>query len=81
MVATGATFPIQSQAQQSEQIRIEDVCPTIGKRLKAQLASPLYKIALERKKQGDLLPMSRARLEYVAQLRGTLKAANCGNTA
>ncbi len=76
----GALLPPHSEAQQSEQIRIEQVCTVVGKRLRDQLANPLYSKALERKKNGNQLPMSRARLEYVTQLRAILKAAKCKNS-
>ena len=72
--------PAEAQYQGGEQIRIKDFCATYSKRLKAQLANPLYEKALIRKKQGKLLPMSRERLEYVERLRAGLRFGKCGNT-
>ena len=68
---------VSTKAQESLQIRIEDICRVGTERIKALTGTPLYQKALTAKKKNKLHPQQQERLRKVEMYRSMMRIGKC----
>ena len=68
---------VGTKAQESLQIRIEDICRVGTERVRTLTGTPLYQKALNVKKKGKLNPMQQERLRKVEMYRSMMQIGKC----
>ena len=66
-----------ANAQESLQIRIEDICRVGTERVRALTGTPLYQKALNAQKKGNPNPMQKERLQKVKMYRSMMQIGKC----
>ena len=68
---------VGTEAQESLQIRIEDICRVGTERINALIGTPLYQKALIAKKKNKLYPKQQERLRKVEMYRSMMRIGKC----